>query len=395
VLPFVVVALAQPAAAQTGMESPLGVSGAGAADSYAGYTIFRCLGATQRKLAHELQASDTARFAYIAAIAAPIRLAAQQCVGERTLDSVPPAELIGLAQLYLAAGDTGRANAAVTRRLTLARTPSDRVAVLTEVAMANMAYRHIRWVGVTWALNQLKAIPGPDAARARIRIYNGAITSIMLQNQADDSVALRLAEEEIAAAKALDNAVETKKVVAMVSGVQANFAMMNGDSVLRNGVALTMRPLNGTVLIGSGVYPKPGKINIIVFGFNHASAIATRRLKAKYGDAIEFVFLEATQGNFQLKAPLTLEQEAAALTAYAANDLKLPGAVLLEQTRITRRPDPDGRLIRAVTLNRATYGALGGVIVVDGDGKIRTAYPFLAAFMEVRLERGIDRIMAQ
>jgi hypothetical protein len=181
----------------------------------------------------------------------------------------------------------------------------------------------------------------------------------------------------------------------MFNGIRMRIAMMNGDSISSRGAAIKMGPLLGTVLIGSGVYPKPGKINVVMFGANHAAATAARRLKAKYGDAIEFVFLDATHGDFQLKAPLTFEQEAAARKAYAVNNLKLPGVELLERTPITKRPDPDGRLIRPVTPNRTAYGALGKIMIVDGDGKIRTAYPMWTPFMEIRLERALDRIMAE
>jgi len=392
-------ALAQ--AAQTGSESIGGVQDTSVQDSYAGYTIFRCLGATIRTYRASMRHADTARYERREAFPAPLRLAAQRCVGGWNIDSVPAAELAGLARLYTLAGDTVRANRVVTRQFALAHTPAERVGVFETIAENYMPYlAYVDWPGVMRVLDQLKTIPGDDAARARLRIDQALIVAVMGSTLGDDSAAFRVVNDGLAAASVLTLAEEREAIVKQFNSLHRQIAMMNGDSISLAGAAIKMQPLHGTMLLGSGMYPKPGKINLVFFDLNRKVIPALRRLKAKYGDAIEVVYLGSTHGSFQLKAPLTFAQESAALTRYATSALKLPelsGAYLLEQSTISKFPEPDGRLIPpAPTPNFRTYSLLGSLVIVDGDGKIRNAYPGLSAMstgLESRLERALDRIL--
>ena len=135
-----------------------------------------------------------------------------------------------------------------------------------------------------------------------------------------------------------------------------------------------------------------GRATLLVFrdGTTRQSVAALRRIKAKFGDSVDIVFLGKTLGYFKMRGPFTPDSEAVILKTYYRNDLQVPGPVLLEHT--TYRVRADGRVFPQPTTNDTRYPQMA-LVVVDQAGRIRLEYKNWGSSYEVRLERTISRIL--
>jgi len=119
----------------------------------------------------------------------------------------------------------------------------------------------------------------------------------------------------------------------------------------------------------SAAYPRKGVISLITFadqrcGENCYYAYnAVRRLKQRFGQAVEVILVTPTAGYFRQRPPLEPAAEAEVLRWYFLDFLRLPVVLAVVNTDFQTAPAPDRRRFYEEPLLYRTYGVSG---VLDG-----------------------------
>jgi hypothetical protein len=109
--------------------------------------------------------------------------------------------------------------------------------------------------------------------------------------------------------------------------------------------------------------PTPGMLALVVFNIRHDCGFAScggayralQEIAGRYGNVLQITLVAQTQGYFRNRPPQTPREEAEAIRHYFLDNVKLPGALVVETTPFIKRPDPDRRRVNAVTADQAAY----------------------------------------
>ncbi len=121
------------------------------------------------------------------------------------------------------------------------------------------------------------------------------------------------------------------------------------------------------------VLPRKGRVTLVQYLAVHEcgceSMIATtQRLKEKFGDKLDILFLTQTFGHFNRQVQLEPADEARQLSQRLLETYKLPATVAVYRTTFVANPDPDSRLVAQpiAELNKVRFA--GSALLVDRRG---------------------------
>lgn len=379
------------AAQQTALSTPK----SSATDPYVTYEPYACAAAVNRawQVLRRKQ-DDTLQFAPPPdTVPTVIQTVARQCTAHFSIPAVDTQQLRALYATYAVVNDSVHMHAVAARMLAQAHTPAERANALLSMGNGYSLFTFPLYRRFLTLLAQIDAIPGPASAAARVQMHFNLGVFYALFMATEDSAAIANFRAALAAGNDLDAADRTALggMLQNVSGLLQLIAQMDNDSTPRGPAP----SLHGESLLGgTGPWPVPGKITLIVFQMatTRQSIAAFRRLHARYGDTLAIVFAGKTLGYFKMQGPLTEPAEAQLLKAYYGKDLDVPGAVVLEHTTFTTRAD--GRVIPQPTANEIAYPQTT-IVLVDGKGRLRATYGTWAPPFEVRLERSINRMLGE
>jgi hypothetical protein len=319
------------------------------------------------------------------------------------MKTTPSRELLALAQVYLTAGDTAATAAAIDLRLSRTRTEQERLQVLSDAIALYLdrTTAPIRVNTLKTRISQLDAMRSQAAKVIQAETHMGYGFLLMTRGEAYDSLAYKEFDIAIAIGESVDSAHREQVRITLqnAQGFKQMLSAMRGEQTGGELVSLLGKPappIQGQLISGTaGQRPTPGKVTLIIFqaGTSRESVAALHRLKAIFGDSVEFVFAGKTLGHFKIQGPLTYEQELQMLTDFYVKNLKVPGSVFVEHTQISTRPD--GRLVRHPTANDQAYSPVFPFVLTDRQGVVRRMFLYFLPQMELRIQHGIEQVLQQ
>jgi hypothetical protein len=273
-------------------------------------------------------------------------------------------------------------------------------------------------------LTQLDALSGAEAAVGKVRAYRSL--AIYYWRSGDTQKMVGASERLIAVGKELNDhdrneygsymflgyrylaeaeAARTGDSVApkaVMTRAAADIGKLMGiDQMLRNYTSLfglygakAQRIVADSWITTSAdtVLPVAGKFNLVVFRMHRGNIPAVRRLGTQYAGKLKVVGVMGTIGYFRDLGPLTPQLETQELRKYFLEDLKIPGAVAVNNTVFNKMPD--GRRQADPTPNERAYRSRTGatVMLVDPQGIIRRVWVSWDKSYEVRIDEAIQRL---
>ncbi len=318
---------------------------------------------------------------------------AQMC-RERYVAQSTPSELMTHFELALLAGDDSVARALLERRLALFTTPSDegRQVVLQHAFSAYLRAKPIRVAAAEQILNVLDTLTGMppefrfqmhnDIANFARSILDTVVLrrhfeamSTILRNSSDS---LRQSATGRSFVQAIVNAemplllpiLRDSGVIVYTARVFARYVAASGRSLTPAAIApigTRPPPLQGKFWYNRGgpdvSHPAANKVSLVVMGVRHDcdftrcgnSYKTLERLVRRFSGDLDISLVAQTQGFFGLRLPKTPKEEADATNDYFLVNGKLPGALVIEDTKFTKRPAPDRRRFNELTENQIAY----------------------------------------
>ena len=400
--------------------------------TYEAYTIAQCAQAIARVAAAAHRTGpDTARYtaAYDTLPTAAVT-AARRCAARFTVDNVGPRDLLWLARVDLAAGDTTNATAAINRRLVadsaagpgaLARTLGDVISTYIDAQphRADLARPYI---------TQLDSLPIDEAVDV-VRVGTNTILAGYFFNTANNDTASGAAAQAAIAAGQRLNPHDRQEFVAAITSAynilarlaldagglsvarqvlaqgRADIAPIVADGVPENVTRFDpvdtvyalygtpAEPLRGGRWLGSPgptTRPTKGRLALIVLSPERYTMPMFRRIAHEFGDRLEMSFVTQTVGYFDGQGPVTTEKEIGYLDRYLRKELAAPAPIIVYET--TFHELPDDRRESVPLIPQRAYKAHYGVtaVLVDRTGIIRRVYTTLN---ETRLEDQIRALL--
>lgn len=372
----------------------------------------QCLSAVDRELrAASWGAVDTLPWRADRAMPAETIATARRCAARWTPSTVASADLRPAVRLFLLAGRDADAERTMARLLAEpADTDFGRPLQLREMAHLYLDVRPARMDAAERAVAALDSL-GLSAARERLAAHEAFIT--FSRAAGNDTAARRHASAWLQIADALSAEQRTALHVAVQAPDMAYVTVfpLLGDSGTAAIARLTrVRAAQAMHMSASAVSSWVGKPSVPVTGIRfdpphqdvaygarrpptllvyvddqcqpracYPAYAMLRRLAHQFGEALQITLVSHTRGNFHgIVTPDTLD-EARRQAEYFLQELALPGTLIVSVTPLTRRPDPDRRIVDGAIPNFTYYGvptdrhSLGtAVLVLDRDG--RTAF---------------------
>ena len=393
--------------------------------TYTYYTEGSCLQAVERTTGNFWRAGpDTTRYTLrhdtVLTLSAAV---ARQCASKFTVATTPPRDLLLLAQLYLAVGDTASASAAVARRLANeSSAPAGvRAKTLAQIASVYVNAKPHQLARARQYVAELDAMHVPAAVVWQLAIH------VVLLHYAydlafDDALAAAEAKAIIAAGTQLTPHDREEFSWALLRGytVLSQFAAdSEGDPAAHYVLTRARRdigklhdipprldaldslymlygtaapPLGGVWFGASSETNRPpsGKLSLIVLAPSREIMPALRRLQGEFGGQLDITIVTQTVGYFDGHGPVTPAKEMAYLWDHYHNTLHAPGVLVLSETQFTTLPD--GRRVGEPTENQLAYKVPfhAGYVLVDRGGVIRLVQTQLS---EQRLAEAIRKLL--
>jgi hypothetical protein len=379
---------------------------------YDGYTSGACLNAVERvgALARRAEAArpDAWEQSFLEndTVLTVERQTATTCVQHLDLATTPPRTWPDLARIYWFAGDTVRMHQAITRRLALDTTATERATTAFQL-LARFLLAKQRDVALAGTL-----LPGLDsltnltAQAARVQVHTALAYTFAASREpgAGDAAQTQigLALQGFSAMPAIEQAVmvdtvgplfklgvaeaternDTARAHALIALARTSLSHLdNGATYVHDAEAVVRYfgmlapPIHADFVYGKGAgtpggaWPRPGRWTLV-------SALPTggylagfyRHLQATLGDRLDVVFVATTNGNWFHQGPLSAAQEAARMDDYVQHRWRIPQATVLVEER-TFRTMPDGRRQANPVQTPDIYTTDG--VVIDPQGKIR------------------------
>lgn len=406
---LLIASMARAASAQTLFPSPAG------APAFGRYDLEMCMGAVTRirNSAQWNTRYDTLTAAELLLMADPPAVAqvARQCVGNRAVLQLPPGQRLTRLQVLLAAQADSVFRTELNSWATSMASSIARAKLLISVLQnavldRSAASAHPARLGLAEALTQQLDSIGSAALYYRTIAYNDLL---LAADQVGDTATYR---------RVLARAMPTYRAYLAVDSVQQNaagqlfFAVMQvwtprwrelmdslrargpahyltvlsrmqgelasaahmsaSDSVAwvqgaRRWVGQSAPALTADYWVGrtdsTATLPQRGKITLVAFVDDRCRGSCDpypfyamlRRLKRRYGGALEIVLVANTWGFFRLRPPLEPEAEANVLGWYFLNYLRIPAILAVDETPFVTRAAPDRRRFYQHSTVREAY----------------------------------------
>jgi hypothetical protein len=119
--------------------------------------------------------------------------------------------------------------------------------------------------------------------------------------------------------------------------------------------------------------PRKGRVTLVQYLPVHECGCesmfaTTKRLKDKFGDQLDILFLTQTLGHFNRQVQLEPGDEARQLSQRLLETDKLPAAVAVYRTTFVPNPDPDSRLVAQPIAELRKVRFAGSALLVDRRG---------------------------
>jgi hypothetical protein len=119
--------------------------------------------------------------------------------------------------------------------------------------------------------------------------------------------------------------------------------------------------------------PRKGRVTLVQYLMVHECGCesmfaTTQRLKAKFGDKLDILFLTQTLGHFNRQVQLEPADEARQLGQRLLETNKLPATVAVYRTRFVANPDPDSRLVAQPIAELRKVRFAGSALLIDRRG---------------------------
>lgn len=160
------------------------------------------------------------------------------------------------------------------------------------------------------------------------------------------------------------------------------------------------KPLSGTFWFNNNGVPRPapGKMSLIV-NVSHVCGTGCygvyntiRSLQKQYGADLDVTIVTSTVGYATGTGPLAPAEEAQKAADFYLNYLKIPAAILVEETPISKRDD--GRILRGTSKFAETFASMNAVLV-DRNGVIRWLGLIQSTKDKRMINAAIVRVMAE
>lgn len=344
-----------------------------------------------------------------------------------------PTEVLNLARLHLYTAQDEAAIATARRHMATMerRTPEERAWELYLIATDNLAGKPARLERADAAIAELDRM-GKTAATVRVLAH--ASRAFAAFSRYDDATVDAETKASIAAWKELDDETGLWRAgtLASVYLMRAQLAALtkNGDAAravidtargvvppkaeqarrlietagrMYQVVDKAAAPVEGTFWFNVGAEgrkrPTKGKVSIILemarpCTFSCPSMVrAMKRYDRRYREqGLEITFQTRTFGFYVDTAPASPYEEARWDSTYFIGELALPGAVAIEETQYTWRPD--GRRLNSPTLNQVNYPN-ATIAIVDRRGIVRYVASTWSPALEERYRQMIERLLAE
>jgi len=397
--------------------------GAPEPDGYVYYRAGGCAQAIGRAEDFEGRTrNDTARYTAAGDTLPTIaREAARDCLARLSPETAHVADLVPLAQLYIALGDERAAGAVIARRL--ARPDAQAAAVrawwLGQAAYAYIGAHPFRAAPLDTLLRQLDTLRGSEAAYVRVLVY--AALSSRFELLMNDSAARRVARVAVAAAGAMvGHDLEEAKptLLSLYLRLLDDVAKPPADTVAFGAILAQARAVIGrggqwgarldwaeTMLrtyrrpaprlvatqwlgvAGDTIQPAPGRATLVLFGPGRPVGAALRRLAHKYGARLSIVSVVRLRGYFKDEGPLDEHDEIARLEPYYVGELAFPGTIAVTETQFQKMFD--GRRMAMPGANDRAYNG-AGVVLIGANGRVERVWSQWNPTIEIRVEQLLD-----
>ncbi len=359
---------------------------------------------------------------------------ARTCGSKYTVEGTDPRELWSLFRLSQMLGNFDNAKAAVVRQLTLSKTLEDSANVLVKALslylsgppprldLAQAVLKELDAMGPTRKVQQFQGrvalmghwqlVYNADSllAYATAAVEQSRTMSIVERDEVSlmtpYSALLTLANEtqDVAGQEKIFNEALTD-VGSWRDGQGARWTTMMGGLIeMRKTLyGKKTKPLASTFWFNTNDSPRPlpGKMSLIIH-VSHTCGercfglyTLMRQLIAKYGNELDITFVTETRGFAAGTGPLEPKDEAKKASSYFLDFLKLPVAVLVDET--PWETIPDGRRIAqpsAIGSMFSGWSALNAILV-DKEGRIQWLGTVGSSGDERMIVSAIDRIRAK